>query len=142
LPSLINFLRVDLPFTLVKTTMLFDEATLPIGVSKTAFFKAVFQLSDFETRGSTIYYSGSSGEGTNRCFLHRDEWRCFVSRSSGEFEDIIKANIRRVTKDYNVPDATKVDRIRSKLTAFLKRELAQENEVDSCCYAGITDDSG
>jgi hypothetical protein len=44
LPSLINVLQVDLSFTWVKTTALFDESTLPIGVSKTTFLKAVLQF--------------------------------------------------------------------------------------------------
>jgi hypothetical protein len=98
-------------------------------------FRAIVQLLGLETSGSTIYYSRSSDEGTNRSFVHRHRFRCYhylcgcFVRSNEELEVITKAEILRIHQESTVPDATKVERIRSKLTESLKGALASVVEA-------------
>jgi hypothetical protein len=148
-PSLIDFLRVELPSTWVKATDLFNESTLPDRVTKISFLKAIFQHPAFENMGSTIFYSGSGDEDSHRCFVHRhrfgpDYYLCggFLRRS-GELEKIIKADIWRVPQESNVPDASKVQRIRSKLTVILKTALAPVVDAVKRMKSGVvTPESG
>jgi hypothetical protein len=60
LPSLTDFLRKDLPCTWIKATDLFDESTLPDGVSKISFMRAICMPPDLEVLGGGIYFESDN----------------------------------------------------------------------------------
>jgi hypothetical protein len=118
LPSLIDLVRTDLPFTWIKATDLFNESTLPVGLSTTSFSKALFQHPYLDTLGSDIYFGGSDID-----FVHRHPIRnsfhlcsCFLWHGGG-LDPAIKEDIFRVLKESNRPDAVQVEQIRSRLAS-------------------------
>jgi hypothetical protein len=62
LPSLIDLLRKDLPFTWFKATDLFDKSTHPVGFNNTSFLKAIFHETFESYREATTTYPEAHGE--------------------------------------------------------------------------------
>ena len=102
LPSLIDLLRTDLPLTWIKAADLFNESTLPVGLSTLSFSRAIFRNPDLETFGSDMYFGASDGDFVYRHPFRNSFYLCSCClRCSGGLDPAIKEDILRVPKESN-----------------------------------------